>query len=227
MKSYSFLGVAVATLLVPLVSSAQYYQYLPREAGPYIYAGMGMAFTEDGEITEFTGFAAGNSISYNTGLAFEFGGGFAFNKYFAIGGETGWVGNEIDSVDGFIHDDTFFGSGPILATLTLQCPIPNTIITPFIRVAAGGAFTVFDTDGFSNGAVTLFGDDTDFVFAYQLAAGIRFDLNEQMSITATYKYFGTEDSEFEYESFFPAPDQHLGIEGVRSHLVTVSFNMRY
>jgi opacity protein-like surface antigen len=222
----SSVAAVVAVTFIPQSTSAQQYEYYPREAGPYFHVGVGPAFTQTGEITEFTGFAAGNKISYDTGFAGELGGGYAFNRYIALGAEGGWVGNEIKRVEGFALNDTFLYNAPILATLTLQCPIPNTIITPFVRAGVGGSVTIFDTDYFDNGAVALFGNDSDVVFAYQLSAGVRFNFNDQMSIGITYKYFATDDSDFSYEGFF-GPDQHLGIEGVRSHLVTVSFNMMF
>jgi opacity protein-like surface antigen len=217
---------AIATLFVSQSASAQNYDYYPQEAGPYFHIGAGGALTHPGEITEFSGFAPGNKISYETGFAGELGGGYAFNRYIALGGEGGWVGNEIKRVDDFALNDTFLYNAPILATLTLQCPIPNTGITPFVRAGVGGSVTIFDTDYFDNGVVTLIGDDSDVVFAYQLSAGVRFNFNDQMSIGVTYKYFATDDSDFTYEGFL-GPDQHLGIEGVRSHLLTVSFNMAF
>jgi opacity protein-like surface antigen len=93
-------------------------------------------------------------------------------------------------------------------------------------VGAGGSATIFDTDSFSNGAITLFGDDSDVVFAYQAFAGVRFDLNERMSLGIRYKYFATEDSSYRFDSSF-GPPVRLGIEGVRTHLVTVSFNLKF
>lgn len=230
MKSFvvSLVGATVITLVVPQSSLAQYYNSYHGGAGPYSYVGIGPAFTEDGKVREFTGFTAGNKIRYDTGFALEVAVGYAFNDWVSVELEAGWIGSEIQSVQGFTHDDTFLYNAPFLASVTLQHRIPQTIITPYVRAAVGGSATVFDTDGFSNGTITLFGYDSDLVFAYQFSAGVRFDLNDQMSIGVGYKYFATEDSSFEYGSFSGGgPVVRLGIEGVRTHVVTVSFNMKF
>ena len=223
------LVMAVAVTLVdPQSSFAQYYNSYTGETGLYFRAGIGPAFTQDGEVTEFTGFPPGNEIEYRTGLALEGAFGYAFNDWFAIELEAGWIGNEIRSVEGFTHNDTFLYQAPLLLSVTLQQRIPQTIVTPYLRAGFGGAATIFDTDGFSNGTATLFGDDSDVVFAYQFSAGVRFEFNDQMSIGAGYKYFATEDSSFEYEALFGGgPDVQFGIEGVRTHIVLVTFNMKF
>jgi len=230
MKSFviSLVGAVVITLAVPRPARAQYYDSYRGGAGPFFRVGIGPAFTEDGKITEYTGFTAGNKIEYDTGTAIEFAGGFAFNDFVSVELEASWIANEIGHVEGFTHDDTFLYNAPILASVALQHRIPNTIVTPYVRAGVGASATIFDTDSFSNGTVTLFGDDSEIVFAYQFSAGLRFDINHQMSIGVGYKYFATEDSSFKYESFFVGgPDQRLGVDGVRTHMVTVSFNMKF
>jgi opacity protein-like surface antigen len=230
MKSFvvPLVAAVAVTLIAPLSSSAQFYHSYSGEAGPYFRAGIGPAFTQDGKVTEFTGFTPGNAIEYRTGLALEGAIGYAFNDWVSIEFEAGWIGNEIDGVTGFMHNDTFLYQAPMLASVTLQQRIPQTIVTPYVRAAFGGSVAIFDTDGLSNGTVELFGEDADMVFAYQFSAGLRFDLNEQMSIGASYKYFATEDSTFEYEAMFGGgPDVQFGIEGVRTHVVVVTFNMKF
>jgi len=230
MKSFvvSLVGAITVTLIVPQSSVAQYYSSYSGDVGPYFRAGAGPAFTQDGMVKGFTGFAPGNEIEYRTGFALEGAVGFAFNEWVAIEFESSWIGNEINAVEGFAHDDTFLYHAPLLVSVTLQQRIPQTIVTPYLRAAVGGAVTIFDTEGFSNGTATLFGEASDFVFAYQLAAGLRFDLNDQMSIGIGYKYFSTEDSTFKYEALFGGgPDARLEIEGVRTHVVLVTFDMKF
>jgi opacity protein-like surface antigen len=228
----SFVVPLVATIAVTLVAQpsalAQYYNWYGSETGPYFRAGIGPAFTQDGMVDEFTGFPSGNEIEYRTGLAVEGAIGYAFNDCIAIEIEGGFIGNELRGVEGFAHNDTFLSYAPLLVGVTLQQRIPQTIVTPYVRAAFGGAATMFDTDGFSNGTVTLVGEDSDLVFAYQFSAGLRFDFNDQMSLGAGYKYFVAEDSTFKYESLFGGgPDVRLGIEGIRSHVVLMTFNMKF
>ncbi len=210
MKSYllSALALVTAALLFPQPCLAQ---YPDNSAGFYLHVGGGPAFTEDSKITEFTGFSTGNKINYRTGFAFEGAAGYAFNPWLSTELETGWIGNEIDHIQGFTVNDTFLYNVPLMANVTLRYPIPRTIITPYIGAGAGGSVTVFATDNISNGAVTLFDPEDDAVFAYQFFAGVRFDINESMSLGVGYKYFATENSSFSYESISGGPAVKLGV----------------
>lgn len=231
MKSSTMLlaVAASAALFVPNSSPAQYYDDSYGANGrPYFRVGIGPAFTADGSLPEFSGFAAGNQVKYDTGFAFDGAIGFTFNRWISAEFETGMIANEISQVEGFALDDTFLFNVPFMANVTLNYTIPRTIVTPYIGAGLGGSVTGFDTDYFSNGDVSLYGSDATVVFAYQFYAGVRFEINNQMSVAVGYKYFATEDADFSFESFnYGQPDLHLGFEGVTSHIVTVAFNMRF
>ena len=231
MKSSSILlaAAALVSLLFPNPSSAQYYYDSSSSSGrPYFRVGVGPAFTTDGSLTEFSGFAAGNKVSYDTGYALDAAIGFAFNPWISAEFETGLIANQISHVEGFTLDDTYLYNVPFMVNVTFKYNIPRTIVTPYVGAGLGGSVTGFDTDYFSNGHVSVYGSASTVVFAYQFYAGVRFELNDQMSVALGYKYFATGNSDFHYESFHHGqPDLHLGIEGVASHIVTVSFNMRF
>jgi opacity protein-like surface antigen len=207
---------------------AQYYSDTPSGAGPYFRVGLGPSFFEDGRLTQFGG-PANSKVEFNTGFAGDAAIGYAFNQYIAADFEVGGVGAEIKSVPGFYTRHTYLDNVSYLANVTLSCPIPRTIVVPYIGVGAGGSTTVFDTDGFGNNFVTVFGNDTDTVFAWQARAGLRFRLNSQMSLGVGYKYFATEDSSFGYGPGFPGggPNLPISFDGVRTHSVMVTFQMNF
>ncbi len=222
--------VAVSSVLaMPNLGRAQYFYNSPTETmRPYFRVGMGPAFTEAGTITEFGGSAAGNRISYDTGIALDTAVGFSFNPWIAVELETGFIDNGISHVNGFVLDDTDLYNVPIMANVTFKYNIPRTIITPYVGAGVGGSIVGFDTDYFSNGRVYVYGNSEDFVFAYQFYAGVRIEINNRTSIVLGYKYFATDDTRFTYESAYPGgPDLHLGISGVRSHVVTLSVNLKF
>lgn len=224
----SFLFATAVVVSLPVAARAQVYNADFPECGPYFRAGAGAAFTQDGHFREFDGVPVGNKINYRTGLAIDAAGGYQFNRYFGMDVEVGWIVNEISDAEGFASSDTFVHNIPILANAILQFPIPNTFITPYAGAGAGGAITVFDTDGFSNGGVTLSGNDSDVVFAYQFFGGIRFNINPQMSVGVEYKYFATDNSRYRYPDFFGIePDLVFGLSGVRSHVVTATVNIKF
>jgi opacity protein-like surface antigen len=220
--------VALALVLAASGARGQDWFHRTAGAGPYFRAGLGGAIFEDGVLTEFGG-PAGNSVDYSAGFASQAAVGYAFNQYFAAEIDLGFASAEIDSVPGFFLNDTFLYNAPFLANVVLSCPIRRTIVVPYIGGGAGGSVTGFDTDGFGNGAVAVFGSDSDVVFAWQAFAGVLFELNEQMSVGVSYRYLRTEDSSFSYPPAFPGagPDLVLGFEGVRTHSFFVTFRAKF
>jgi opacity protein-like surface antigen len=220
---------ALLMFLSATAAGAQGLRFSTEGAGPYFRTELGPNFTQDGRLTKF-GSSTRNNVEFDTGFTFDAAVGYAFNKYLAADFEFGYIGTTIDSVSGyFVNDDTFLYNAPFLANVTFSYPIPRTIITPYIGAGVGGSVTVFDTDGFGNSSDAVFGSDTDVVFAWQAFAGLRFELNKQISMGVGYKYFSTEGSSFSYPPLFPGtgPDFHVGFDGVRSHSVLFAFQMKF
>jgi opacity protein-like surface antigen len=57
----------------------------------------------------------------------------------------------------------------------------SSSITPFLGIGAGFSFVDIDKDI----------DDYDSVFAYQLIAGVGFDIHNKLKLDLSYKYFAT------------------------------------
>ena len=225
MKRFMLVSL-LAALLSPSVGSAQR-SFITADAGPYTKFDVGPTFSQDGQITKFSGFPDGNNISYDVGFAFDAAIGYAFNKWVAVEGEFGWSGSKMDSVQGIQQNDTFLYNVPFLANVVLQYPIHRTRLIPYLGGGVGGSVSIFDTDYFSNGAVTIVGNESDFVFAYQAFAGLRVEINENMSAGVGYKYFATTDSTFSFDSAFGGPNLDLGISGARTHMVLFSFDWKF
>jgi hypothetical protein len=77
-------------LLVPLAVCAQYLMVRPPGAGPYVRFDLGPTFPEDGRLTVFGTFPAGNTVHYETGFASDVAMGYAFNPWVAAELELGW-----------------------------------------------------------------------------------------------------------------------------------------
>jgi opacity protein-like surface antigen len=211
--------------------------------------GGGATIPEDGRITQFTGLSSGQRVQYDAGGGLDLAGGYAFNKYFATELQLGGTWNSIDSIEGASVHDTYFATMPILANAVLRFPIPRTVVVPYIGAGVGGAATLFDTDGFSRstggggggggggygegggggggggGTVTLYGSESDFVFAWQGFAGVRFEINERMSFALTYRYLSVDPSAYHYPAV-GGPDVTVGFSGHQSHFVGVCFSMK-
>jgi len=206
--------VALSLCLGAAVAQAQYYSYIPEDAGPLFRLGVGPSFFQDSRLTQFGG-PVSSPVDFETGLAFDAAFGWAFNKYAAVDFETGYIGAKINSVPGYFSDNSRLYNIPFLVNVTLSYPIPRTILVPYVGAGVGGADMIFDTDSFSDGADTVVGSENDVVFAGQVFAGMRFRLSRNFSFDLGYKYFATSDPTFTY----PPDNFNVGFRGVRTHSI--------
>jgi len=227
MKTILFACLVAIAWLAPLSGFAQNRSFITADAGPYSKFEIGPTFRPDGEVTKFGGFPDGNKISYDVGFNFDMAIGYAFNQWLSVEGEFGWNGNQINDVQGFQQSSTYLYNLPFLANVVLQYPIYRTRLIPYLGGGVGGSVSVFDTDFFSNGATSLVGNDSDFVFAYQAFAGLRFEIDDKMSAGVGYKYFGTSDSSYSFEPAFGGPNFNLGISGGGNHMILFSFIWKF
>jgi opacity protein-like surface antigen len=221
------LGAAFSTT----TAHAQY-RYTPPDAGWYWRVDAGATIPQDGHITQFGPWNAGQKISYDVGGAVDVGFGYLFNRYIAAEGEVGGTWSGISSIENASIHNTTLGTAPILANLVLQYPIPQTRLVPYIGAGVGGAGTFFDTDSYyrqtPNGAVSLHGSDSDFVFAWQGLAGLRLALNSRMMVGVSYRYLHVDPSSYSYGSYYyGGPTLNLGLSSQDSHIVGLSFVMKF
>lgn len=223
----------IAASLLPLPASAQSHQFMTRDAGWYWWMDMGATVPQDGHVTQFGNHSAGQPVSYDVGFGMNLSGGFAFNRYFSLEGQVGWTWNSIGSIgDAAQLRDTSLSTVPLMANAVFQCPIPRTRLVPYIGAGAGGAATIFNTDGYTrstpSGFVTLYGTSADFVFAWQGFAGVRLELNDWMAVGIGYRYLSVNSSSYNYESFYSSDrDVRLGLSKLQSHLAALTFTMRF
>lgn len=208
------------------LAQAQFYWYLPPGAGPYFRMGVGPTIYQDGQIRGFVGSTPAvdgprEPVNYDTGVAVDGALGFAFDQYFGIDFETGYVWARINNIPNYNSNGSTIGNVPLLVNATLSLPIPHTNIVPYIGGGAGGAISTFDAHAFNYQgsaipADTDYGSQSDAVFAYQAFAGVRFMLAPNVSVGLGYKYFATGNPTYSYP---PSPNLNAEFEGVRSHSI--------
>lgn len=224
---------AFAALAFTSSSFAQHRSFITSDAGFYYTVDGGATIPMDGNVTRFGSFSSGQKVDYGVGAGFDLAGGYAFNKYFAVEIQTGWTWNPINSIEGALAvNDTSMSAVPFLANAVVELPIPRTIVVPYLGAGVGGAFTVFDTDGYTRavpgGTVSLYDSSSDFVFAWQAFAGVRFQLNDKMTLGVGYRYLYTGASTFDYGSFFGGgPTLYLGLSSYQTHQASITFQMKF
>lgn len=223
MKTCQYAITVVAALGLGLSAArAQYYQSVDEWGGPYFRADVGPAFFPDGRLTDFGG-PAGNSVRYQTGFSADAALGYTFNPNVSADFEFGAIGAKIDSVPGFVSDNSRLYYLPFLGNVTVSLPIPRSNVVPYFGAGVGFAAAVFDTDNFGNGTDFVTGSESDVVPAGQLFAGVRFLLTPRASLGAGYKFFATGDPRFSY----PPDDFRVGFRGARASAFLFTFNVMF
>jgi opacity protein-like surface antigen len=209
------------------------------DPGPYLKLELGPTLVEDATLRDFVGVTSGNKVEFDPGFRFSVGGGFAFNDFVAIGGETGFSYNSFDRISGgfFREGDSGVGNVPLMGTIVLKFPNQSRLV-PFVGAGAGVSFTYFSADalvfdptpGGATGDETIVdGDsDADTVFAWQLFGGLKYALNDRMSLGLTYKYMRTEGADWEAEEdFFTGTSSDIRLSPLKTHSVMFIFSYRF
>lgn len=207
------------------------------ESRPYLTLEAGPTFAEDVTLHDFVGVSSGNRVEFDPGFRFGVGGGYSFNDIVAIGGETGVSYNSFDRISGnfFGEGDSGVGNMPLLANIVFKLP-NKTGLVPFVGGGAGVSFTffsadelVFDPTPAAGDETIVDGSDSDAVFAWQLFGGLKFRLDERMSLGVAYKYLRTEAPVWEAdEDTFPSGlSNEIRLSGMATHSVAFVFSMKF
>jgi len=165
--------------------------------GLYMSGNIGFAMASDSDLTDSTVPGITVNTEFDTGLAFGAALGYDFNR-FRVEGEISYQKNDIDkiSAQGVFFDAT--GDAVALSFLIngYYDFINSSAFTPYVSAGAGFAQVEFNdlnisSLGFSGSK------DEDTVFAYQIGIGVGYAVTEKVTIDVKYRYFGTEDSEYD------------------------------
>ena len=156
--------------------------------GPYFSGNIGAAFLTDSDIS---GGGVDGELRFDTGFVVAGAVGTSIDS-FRIEGEVSYQSNDTDEVkiDGL-------GSGDIDGDVTALSLLLNgyydfnngSAITPYLTAGIGYSNVEIDLDDL--------GDENDGVFAYQFGAGFGFAATDNVTIDAKYRYFATEDPDFD------------------------------
>ena len=208
----------------------------PSGQGPYFRFGIGPSFLQDGMLKGFSfasspgfpGFTGPKAkVSYNVGVSGYGAGGFAFNRYVGLDFQVGYSWASIDSVGNYFVHNASIGNLPFLGNLTLSLPIPRTNIIPYIGGGAGGSDSIFDAHPLQETVSApgsqnfVDGSESDVVFAWQAFAGVRFQIDPNISLGVGYNFLFTGNPTFSYP---PGPNLNVVFRGVRTH--TVMFTLQ-
>ena len=134
-------------------------------------------------------------IAFSTGYRQDISAGVWLTEWFGLAVETGFALNAVrGNTQGMTVSSTTFWTVPLLAQLCFQYPNESGWV-PYINLGFGGGWTIFKVGGidYTTGgqtAPTLSGTGNSVNNAYQIAAGVRYRLYEELSLTMAYKFYG-------------------------------------
>jgi opacity protein-like surface antigen len=205
-------GCCLALLTSPVVAQ-------DKERGFYFDANVGVALAEDVELKSFIVPTRGVDLELDPGPRLSVAGGYNFCSYFGLQAETGFIFNEIDGSDG----DAVLSHVPLLLDAVFRYDKPNSRFVPYIGAGAGGDFSSISFDDARFGGGWVDGSDSSLVFAWQVFAGLRFKLNDRMSIGGGYKYFDADGAEWDVEH----TSGDIETDRAKVHSVMFDFNMKF
>ncbi|MDH3575292.1 MAG: outer membrane beta-barrel protein [Desulfobacteraceae bacterium] len=162
--------------------------------GLYIGGRLGACFLNDSTLSE-EGVALTVETEFDTGMVLEGAVGYDFGMFRAEG-EIGYRKNDVDKFSAF--GLSVEGNGDV-DTLSFMINGYFDIetqsgLTPFI--GAGIGYAKISANDWSVGGIDI-GSEDDSVFAYQLGLGLGYSVTKNWIIDIAYKYFATEDPDFE------------------------------
>jgi opacity protein-like surface antigen len=170
----------------------------------YIGAFGGANFADEADGTGDVGGGYGYTVEVENELGWAAGAavGYGFDIGLRAEAEVAYRMNELDQANIAIAALDLDGDTTALSIMgNLWFDIPlNGPVRPFLGGGLGMAqVSLNDVEVPAIGPGT-FVDDSDWVFAYQLGGGIAFQVAPGVDVTAEYRYFGTDDPEFELEA---------------------------
>lgn len=187
------------------------------ERGFYVGADVGGTIAESVSLKEFPDAPPGGEVKFHPGARLSLNGGYRFNNWFSLGAETGYLFNMVKGAD------IALSQTPLLGNVEFRLPNESPL-EPFIGGGPGFSVTVItlDNDGL-NGGSGVDGNAADAVFAWQAYGGVRYKINERMSVGLLYKYFEADASRWNVSD--TAQDIRFGRAHV--HSFSASFQVNF
>jgi opacity protein-like surface antigen len=178
--------------------------------GLYFSGNIGAALLTDADITE-PGFNA--ELESDTGVALGIAVGYAYSNNIRAEIEFAYQTNDADTLDAFgVELDATGDTTNYAGLLNLYYDFVNdSSFIPFITAGIGYAKVELNDFNLSGSGMPNINED-DEVFAYQVGAGVGYVVSEKITLDFKYRYFGTDDPEFDItEAEYASHNFYFGI----------------
>ncbi|HJV34213.1 outer membrane protein [Geomonas sp.] len=196
MKKCLFVFLALATLALPSISMAT-----QPDRGAYVSGFLGLTFPNDADVKSFN---VNDKMEYDVGSYVGATGGYDFGWVRTEGELSYRRGNPSkvnDRLNGVTYDKLSDSGGLSIISMMGNAFVDIHNQSPFTPYLGGGlgfaAMTLNDTLGSTpTQRVIVFQGGDDTVFAWQLGAGVDYNITKMFSVDLGYRFFSTATAHF-------------------------------
>ncbi len=199
-------GLALPAAAADRAPKAERADKADKDSGVYMNVDVGVNWAEDVHVNVEG--ISGNA-DLDVGSRLGIGVGYNFNKYLGVEFDTGWLWNEFSSTDSSLSHLPFMLNGVFRYT-------NETGFEPYVGGGIGGSVNIVYLDDFG-----INDTDSEFDFAWQALAGLRYRFRNHMSVGVGYKYFGTTDSGYHLDGV------HVKLGTSNNHTLDFQFNVQF
>lgn len=175
----------------------------------YVEGNIGPSFFADSDWTDTgPGVSAAGEVTFDTGLMASGAIGMHLTSNLRVEGEVSWRQADLDefsvtSLQGVAVGGTANADGEASALgFMLNGWYDFNTGTPWVPFVGGGVgLAEVSAEIDSVGGVATSFDESETVFAYQFGGGVAYRFTPNLALTLSYRYFATEDPEFESGAF--------------------------
>ncbi len=190
----------------------------------YLDVDMGAAFQPDANI-QVSMFGNDGKVQFDTGFRGNVRLGYNFCEHFAAELESGVVWNPVVNFHSAAGDNEASALGynadlyqiPILVNAIYR-PFHGAF-KPYLGVGVGGVAGHFDSSNIPLYAPNF--SDTDFTFAYQGEAGVKYSIGHRTELGVAYEFLGTTDHNWSQNGYV------LKTDGTMTHAVMATLTVRF
>jgi opacity protein-like surface antigen len=209
--------VALMAMALPVAA-----QDSPFSAGHWsVRFDLGGNMPSDPELTRFSGpITEGGEMDLTAGGHMGMAMGYRLTPWLTLEGELGLAFNNVDSVGNWSYRDSGLSHLLMMVNLVVERPYGNWV--PFAGAGVGGDYSML-TFGSNYDWYWYYEPDaegTDFVWAYQAFAGLKYRFNDNFTLGVMYRYFGTQDQKWDVEWWY-GDDFEVGVKGLGVHSVSL------
>jgi opacity protein-like surface antigen len=192
----------------------------------YVNADGGLAIQENTGIRSGSINSSSGDLHFDSGFRADMQFGYQFNDVFAVELESGIIRNTINEIGiqqlSTVNANASLEEIPLMVNTICTIPVKGPI-KPYIGLGAGAVAGIFNSSnvpGSGPGPTPNYGD-TDFTFAVQAEAGIKYQICRNLELGLGYKFIGTTDHSWHDN------DINMRTRGTKTHDIEATLTWRF